>query len=441
MDMSKFESIKPALNLLLKDSQDAHCMISLFYRFLDEGIAEEFIHYLDDSKLMNFNVWHSITYTYYDKNNSFKSPKMNQFLYDYSLGFWEKFVKIHDNDVVEKYLDIFFPKLTYMRTDITEAWLEGREAHFILHLFSHLSFSHYPALRKGLSKMATVNENNNIVFNDDALALLEKIATKEGLDKFIYKIDLETLLNSNFTPWILDKIIEQDYTKELLVQASLGKTEVGLQRFLENYSFPPVGGGPSMAYYLMSNTFISIDLFKLAFEPILKDEHAKKIMLDYVTHENLLTNALGYNLDKVIYLIESFDLDARRYAVPKYDDIITADIFYLDELTKLKEYYKDSKMFNFSFMMNAILEDKSFLHQEDVELRLEKLLMLSNAKQLDKKTMFSNAVKYLTHQKTQFDQQHLESLKSVIEKIYFSIEEEMQQVDINIVSAKRKMKI
>lgn len=438
--MTTFEKIKDTLDILIKDKNDTVNMAQFFHRFLEEKVGQEFILYLNERKLINWTGWFTIYNSYYTSiAPKYKSEEMNSFLYDFSCNYFENFVKNHNNDEVEKSLQNIFPEHIFMETKLAANWLKDKEVHFFKHLFSHLKFTPFSILRKALSYMATY-ENECLIFDENGLKLLNKTLEKEGLDKFLEKIDSEVLFNSNFSSFIIPKMIEKEKAATHYLNSwGPNGNKTGLLRLVSPNAMNH-GGGLAITQYLLTNQYIDKKMFEKIMDDIFTNQKTCSLLKSTVSENKFLAHNIKQDISKITYLIDKFDLDINKSAIFHYDELILQPESYIDRVIELKEHYKGSKNISlgFPFIMNSMINNTYFdFTKPEMQSKIEKLIMLTNKKQLDKKELMSNAVKYLTHQKNSQRPERLQSFTSHLEKLYFELTHENEMV----LPTKKKLKL
>jgi hypothetical protein len=446
--MKQFELMKPTLDLLIKDSSDAGAMTHLLGRFLEQNVGEAFVHYLDDKNLMNEHVWLNLSNEYYVQMPKEQQTKtMTKFLYQHSLDFIAKFVSQNDNKTVESFLSLLIGRHSVFQNEdkLFNSWLHKKEVHFFEHLFEYLQFTPYNILRKSLTYMVkpTGAFGYSLEFDNHGLALVNQIYQRENAKfkneinpTFLSSMDSEVLFNSNFSPVVLPDLIKNNQFLSHY-ESSWGHSgnKTGLNQMVFSPNRYPYGNGRAISEYFFINPHIDFNLFTQIIEQIKSKPHIEGLFLNSITDNKFLAGAIQYDVNKVMYVIDTFELNIKKNAILDYKELVNANEQYLDNLTVFKNHYtgENTINFTFNFILNAIIHQFD-LGNEGADSRLEKLLNLTNKKQLSKKELYSNAIKYLNHQKT--TKPEINQLIIFMEKIYFELENQIAPVE-----NRKKMKI
>lgn len=441
--MTSFDTIKPTLELLIKDKSDAANMTRLLARFLEQNVAKEFIEYLNQKNLMTQEVWLNLNNQYYvQMPKEHQTKAMDKFLFQHSLSFIEKYLKENDKSTVEHFLANLVGHHSLFQRDDTllKSWLYKKEAQFFEHIFNHITFTPYEILRHALRYMVKPcgELGYSLEFNDKGLKLLNDIYQKEKLSTFLDSMDREVIFNSNFSPIILKDLIEENkLSSHYNLSWGHNGNKTGLNQMVFKYNKYPYGTGKAISEYLFINPFIDLTLFTQCVENITMNNQNRTFFVNTIVENKFLADAIYYDVNKVTYVIDKFNLDIKKTSILDYKDLVNTSENYLDNLIALKNNYTGEKTisFGFNFMMNAIIYAFS-LENDDTDSRLEKLLSLTNKKQLNKKELYSNAIKYLNHQKSTNGKAN--ELVIFMEKIYFELDNNEGIIMTNPASSRKR---
>lgn len=450
--MNNFQKYKESLDVLIDSQEDAKLLPSLLKKMVSLDLVKEFTDYVLERNLLTFNIVYQLMEKYfvnnfYDPNDkdpsdpiktfnllpfTQKTEKTTQEMVNFFLTYLEK-EKINPN-LIQNYHLFFDEKMNVsMMSEIIKT-NPDRITSEIIKVFPEFKTTEDSAtyLSKVLSYSCNI-KSGKINFPTGVINTLKERLEAMLLDKFIHTTHLDIIFDSNFSPIILEKVLQNNESGIFFNSISQSKSK---------YFFRAIAQMPDIykkwnefnfnqdiktLLILCINNSVSVELMKEFFKQGIKTTEAQSFIRNILSfNSSFLHNAL--NAPKAIALIELFQLPMPKSFILDKGHIVLQNEAYLNNYYAVLEHFNCKRLHSINTIINAININKAtfFDVNKNPEIILKKVIKMmrplnTNVKSLSEDEKDQQVIKDMLDLMEKNKIAQPKNIKELLEKIYFEI--------------------
>lgn len=383
--MNNFNTYQSSLELLIDSKEDDNSVIFFFEKMRSKNLLAPYLNFLLEKNLLNFKAFTRICSTYFmystkeifkEKNNleinhvphyqldsyyleTYKTPKNISPVVDdeFMIKFFINYLSKEKNHQDVK--DSFDASLIgqNLLEFITAVDAEKVIAFLIKEEFNTKNREMF--LSKLLSYTFNPANNNIIAFPNEVLISLKEKIEHMPLDKILRQIHPSLLLGSNFANEFLELLLKRKeldtffsvINEQKVDFRSLSNKTILFEKFTEAKNFSKE---VKSILFLCGNKTITSNTFFKCIDEIINSPKTQNFITNIKNHTPFLNNCLIPN--KVIYLIEKFNLDMPKALIIEKGYIVYQNEEYLKNYKTILNHFGQQRIYGISTVLKAIYQ-------------------------------------------------------------------------------------